>query len=157
MTHLTRRTVAALLLIASAACPAWASAPASDPAFLHETPLMVIRFNEAHVAYPKPLYQTVSQALKVKPSAVFDVVSIAPRAKDDSNQSYYNNLAAQNTHKVLETLHQIGLPANRISLTEAIDDGEFQRSPHFCSLTCRGSAAPVRIRELPRASNNFRT
>jgi hypothetical protein len=99
-----------------------ASATDSVPAFANETPLMVIRFNQPHVNYPMPLYNTVSQALKVKPNAVFDVVSIAPRAHESSNQPYNNELAAKNSHKVLATMHEIGLPANRVSLTDAIDD-----------------------------------
>ncbi len=102
--------------------PAIAADTGTEPAFVHETPLMVIRFNQAHVDYPTPLYNTVSQALKIKPSAVFDIVSIAPRAHEAHNQSYYNRMASQNTHKVLATLHEIGLPASRISLTDAIDD-----------------------------------
>jgi hypothetical protein len=111
-----------LLGIPAAALPATAETAEAGAAFLHETPLMVIRFNQPHVDYPMPLYNTVGQALKVKPGAVFDVVSIAPRAHEAHNQSYYNRMAEQNTHKVLATLHQIGLPANRISLTDAIDD-----------------------------------
>jgi hypothetical protein len=110
----------ALLFIPSAALPALAAD--SEPAFAHETPLMIIRFNQAHVNYPMPLYNTISKALKVKPSAVFDVVSIAPRAREERNQIYNNQAAAKNTHKVLATLHEIGLPASRISLTDAIDD-----------------------------------
>jgi hypothetical protein len=92
------------------------------PAFTHETPLMVIRFNQTRVDYPTPLYNTIGAALKAKPSAVFDLVSIAPRAREEHNQSYYDHIAEQNTHKVLSTLHEIGLPANRISLTNAVDN-----------------------------------
>ena len=117
-----RVLLAAALLGASSAAIAATEDKAADPAFVNETPLMVIRFNQPRVDYPMPLYNTVGQAFKVKPSAVFDLVSIAPRAHDTHNQAYYNKMAAQNSHKVLATLHEIGVPANRISMTDAIDD-----------------------------------
>jgi hypothetical protein len=112
----------ALLGIPAAALPAYAAGAGAAADFRHETPLLVIRFNQPHVDYPMPLYDTISRALKVKPGAVFDVVSIAPRAHEAHNQSYYNGIAGQNAHKVLATLHEIGLPASRISMANAIDD-----------------------------------
>jgi hypothetical protein len=112
---------ALLLCIPAAAMPARAMDTTAERDFSQETPLMVIRFNQAHVDYPMPLYDTISRALKVKPGAVFDLVSVAPRARESHNQPYYNRMAEQNSHKVLSTLHQIGLPASRISIVSAID------------------------------------
>jgi hypothetical protein len=112
---------ALLLCIPPAAQPSRAAAPDTASDFAHETPLIIIRFNQAHVDYPTPLYNTISEALKARPSAVFDIISVAPRAREAHNQPYYNRMAAQNTHKVLTTLHQIGVPATRISLIDAVD------------------------------------
>ncbi len=95
-------------------------APASDiqP---DETPLMVIRFNESHVAYARPLYDTLNSALQAKPTARFEVVSVAPRAHNPDNQPKYDQVASANTEKVMKILHQIGMPDSRITLISAND------------------------------------
>ena len=112
--------LAALLLSASPVMmPAAAAADAVTLA--EQTPLMVIRFNQPTVDYPTPLYNTLNHALSAKPSAMFDVVSVAPQAKESHNQSYYNRMAAQNTDKVIGTLHEIGLPDRRIHVSHVID------------------------------------
>jgi hypothetical protein len=111
---------ALMLCVFPAVLPA--SATAEDAVTLsQETPLMIIRFNQPSVGYPMPLYNTLSRALKVKPSAVFDVVSVAPHAKEAHSQSRYNKIAAQNTDKVIGTMHEIGLPDRRIQLSHVID------------------------------------
>ena len=115
-------TAAAWLCMSAAAFPACAADSAAGMDVQQETPLMVIRFNAQHVPYAMPLYNTISRALQVKPNAVFDIVSVAPRARTADKQPYFNTLAAQDSHRVLNTLHEIGLPADRISLVDAIDD-----------------------------------
>jgi len=120
MKRITGFMLAALLLgVIPAVVPVPATADAAELA--QETPLMIIRFNQPTIDYPMPLYNTVSRALQVKPSAMFDVVSVAPHAKESHNQSYYNKMAAQNTDKVLSTLHEIGLPDSRIHVSKVID------------------------------------
>jgi len=85
-------------------------------------PLIVIRFNQTHVDYAMPLYNTVSRALEVKPSAMFDIVSVSSAARTPQDQQYNNQIATQNVHKVLATLHNMGLPQSRIHLTSAADN-----------------------------------
>lgn len=113
---------ASALACASIVSSAQATDTAESAHFAQETPLMVIRFNQAQVDYPMPLYNTISSALQAKPSAVFDIVSVAPYAKTTHNQPYYNQVAEQDTHKVLQTLHEMGLPAQRVSMVSAVDN-----------------------------------
>lgn len=86
-----------------------------------ETPLMVIRFNQPHVAYERPLYDTMVKALQAKPSARFDVVSVSQKANDPQEQQHYNDVAAQNAAKVMATFHEIGMPQTRLSQSSAIE------------------------------------
>jgi hypothetical protein len=104
------------------ALPAAAQDAAYDPGFANQRPLMVIRFNQPRVAYEHPLYTTISRALDVKPSAMFDIVSVTPQAHDADSQSRYDAANQRNTQKVLSTLSQMGLPHDRIHVTTLADN-----------------------------------
>jgi len=122
MRHYTRSAFAlALLGIFCTPFTVQAAEPVYEVESTSEKPLIVIRFNQRHVMYERSLYNTISRALQVKPSAVFDVVSVAPQAKDKASQQRNNAIATQNTRKVLATLHEMGLPESRISLSDASD------------------------------------
>lgn len=81
----------------------------------HDLPLMVIRFNFANVMYEKSLYDTVERGLRAKPSARFEVVSVAKKSSDSDIQKRYDELAARNIDKVLTTFHEMGVPDERVS------------------------------------------
>lgn len=124
MKHTTGFALALALLCAS---PALGNDPYS------ETPLMIIRFNQPRVDYPRPLYDTLSRALAVKPDATFSVVTVAPRAEDNASQSHNNAIAEQNTNKVLATMRQIGMPERRIhtsTTTDMVDASEVRIYVH---------------------------
>jgi hypothetical protein len=122
-TGLSLALLAALTLPAVSANVAQAAGePAYEMEYTNETPLIVIRFNQRHVAYEKVLYTTLTRALQVKPSATFDVISVAPRATDKAGQTRNDLLAAQNTQRVIATMRGMGMPASRINLTNAVDD-----------------------------------
>ncbi len=112
----------AACILCSLAIAATAAAPTYETEYTNETPLIVIRFNQPHVMYERPLYNVISQALEAKPSATFDIVSISVQTRDSRNQQYNNQLATANTHKVLATLQEMGLPQSRINLTSAADN-----------------------------------
>ena len=113
---------AALLTVSAVPALCAAADTSYEVEYTNEKPLMVIRFNQPHLRFEKQLYTVVSQALQAKPSVMFDIVSVAPRAQDSSDQDRYNQMTAQNTHRVLATLTDIGLPQSRISLTTAQDN-----------------------------------
>ncbi len=92
-----------------------------------ETPLMVIRFNQPDVPYEMPLYETMTKAFQVKPSAKFDVVSVSQKSAEQSIQERYDQAAAQNLDKVMTTFSQMGMPANRLNVsntTESVKSSE---------------------------------
>jgi hypothetical protein len=82
-----------------------------------QAPLMVIRFNQPVVLYQKALYDTMVQAFKVKPSAKFDVVSVARKGKNADQQKEFDDVAAQNTGKVIATFQEMGMPLTRYTLS----------------------------------------
>lgn len=87
-----------------------------------EKPLMVIRFNEASVAYEWPLYETLTKALEVRPQAQFDVVSVAPRSTDLNQQLKDNDTSTADLTRVLATLKEVGMPENRYKVSKIYDD-----------------------------------
>lgn len=87
-----------------------------------QKPLMVIRFNEARVAYEWPLYETLTKALEVRPQAQFDVVSVAPRSTDLNKQMQDNDSSTADLAKVIATLKEIGMPDNRYKVSKIYDN-----------------------------------
>lgn len=114
----------ALCSVAAIALPVTAKADSApmEVEYTNERPLIVIRFNQPHVLYERALYNTISQALDAKANAVFDIISVAPKARSSSAQERNNQMAGQNSRKVLGTLQEMGLPQNRYSLTNTTDN-----------------------------------
>lgn len=86
-------------------------------------PLMVIRFEQPEVVYQKALYDTMSKALQIKPSAKFDIISVAVQSNDKRTQRYNNDVAAMDLGNVLATFNEMEVPADRYTtsnLTEAV-------------------------------------
>jgi len=80
-------------------------------------PLVVIRFDQPDVAYEQPLYTAVSRALERKPSATFTVMAVAPNAGSPAQVAVNTNASRQNAENVLRALTNMGLPADRVSLS----------------------------------------
>jgi hypothetical protein len=92
--------------------PSRAAAPSAD-----DRPLVVIRFDQPDVAYEQPLYTAVSRALERKPSATFTVMAVAPNAGTAAQVAVNTNASRQNAENVLRSLTNMGLPADRVSLS----------------------------------------
>lgn len=97
---------------APSAAPSRAVAPSAD-----DRPLVVIRFDQPNVAYEQPLYTAVSRALERKPSATFTVMAVAPNAGTAAQVAVNTNASRQNAENVLRSLTNMGLPADRVSLS----------------------------------------
>ena len=82
-----------------------------------ERPLVIIRFDQPDVAYEQPLYTAVSRALERKPGATFTVMAVAPNAGSPAQVALNTNASRQNAENVLRALTNMGLPANRVSLS----------------------------------------
>ncbi len=91
--------------------------PAAAPAATDSRPLVVIRFDQPNVAYEQPLYTAVSKALERKPSATFTVMAVAPNAGSAAQVAVNTNASRQNAENVLRSLTNMGLPADRVSLS----------------------------------------
>lgn len=116
--------LAGLLTVTGTAIAAEAP-PAIYQPVPHETkgelPLMIIRFNEPHVDFAKELYETMTQAFKIKPSARFHVVSVSQKSNDGSEQQIYDDISARNTQRVMQTFAEMGMPQDRLSLTHTAE------------------------------------
>ena len=82
-----------------------------------DRPLVVIRFDQPNVDYEQPLYTAVSRALERKPSATFTIQAVAPNAGSAADVAVNTNASRQNAENVLRSLTNMGLPADRVSLS----------------------------------------
>ena len=95
----------------------------SEVALATREPLVVIRFADDDVAYQDALYQAVSAALERKPGALFDLVAVAPAAGSAGEVALNSSAVKRNAEDVLRTLSEMGLPADRLTLS-AITAGD---------------------------------
>lgn len=98
---------------AAPSAPSRAAAPISGD----DRPLVVIRFDQPNVDYEQPLYTAVSRALERKPSATFTIQAVAPNAGTAADVAVNTNASRQNAENVLRSLTNMGLPADRVSLS----------------------------------------
>ncbi len=98
------------------------AAPARGPSnpvanLANRRPLVVIRFDRPNVPYQEPLFTAASEALNRRPGAVFDIVSIVPQQGTPAQVALSANQSRRNAEQVLQTLIQMGLPSDRLSLS----------------------------------------
>jgi hypothetical protein len=101
---------------AAAPAPSRAAAAPAGPG-ASDRPLVVIRFDQANVEYEQPLYTAVSRALERKPGATFTIQAVAPNAGSAAEVAVNTNASRQNAENVLRSLTNMGLPADRVSLS----------------------------------------
>ncbi|HEY5598517.1 MAG TPA: hypothetical protein VIK47_06910 [Kiloniellales bacterium] len=80
-------------------------------------PLVVIRFSDSKVDYEQALFAAVSRALDRKPNAAFDLVAVAPNVGTPAQVSLATSRSRRNAEGVMRTLTNMGLPADRITLS----------------------------------------
>jgi len=81
-------------------------------------PLVVIRFDRPDVAYDQALYNAVSRTLERRPSSTFSLVAVAPNTGGAAKVALNRNKARRNAENVLRSLQRMGLPTQRVSLSE---------------------------------------
>ncbi|WP_252508663.1 hypothetical protein [Magnetospira sp. QH-2] len=77
-------------------------------------PVVLIRFDRENVPYQQALYNAVSQVLKARPDATFDLVAVAPAAGGNARVALNTSRAKRSAEGVLRELVDMGLPPNRI-------------------------------------------
>jgi len=80
-------------------------------------PLVVIRFEDPNVKYDQALYTAVNKALERRPNAAFDLVAVAPGLGSPSQVALASSKSRRDAEGVLRTLTNMGLPADRMSLS----------------------------------------
>jgi hypothetical protein len=93
-------------------------------------PLVVIRFARPDVEYEQALYLAVSEALARKPDADFDVVAVAPR-KVVAKSPLAANESQKNADAVMRALANMGLPAERMTLSATTSDAVDSNEVHL--------------------------
>ncbi|MEE8351400.1 MAG: hypothetical protein V3R37_04315, partial [Rhodospirillales bacterium] len=79
--------------------------------------LVVIRFDRAKVPYQQALYHAVSRVLERRPSAVFDLVAVAPASGGKARVALNSNKSRRHAEEVLRTLIDMGLPPARVAVS----------------------------------------
>ena len=78
---------------------------------------MVIRFDRPNPAYEQALYTAVSRAIERRPEAVFDLVAVSPGRGNQAQVALASSNAKRQAETVMRSLTDMGLPANRVSLS----------------------------------------
>jgi hypothetical protein len=91
------------------------SQPSSLPA--EGRPLVRIKFDNPNVDYEQALYVAVNEALDRYPEASFDLVAVNPTQGNAAEVAIETTRARRNAEKVLRTLTQMGLPAERVAIS----------------------------------------
>ena len=84
--------------------------------------LIVIRFDSANVIYEEALYGAVSTALEGKPDARFELVAVTPLSGAPSDVVANASNAKRDAERVMRSLIDMGLPADRVILASATSD-----------------------------------
>ncbi|MGB8274037.1 MAG: hypothetical protein WCF16_02070 [Alphaproteobacteria bacterium] len=80
-------------------------------------PLVVIRFDRPKVDYEQALYSAVSRALERRPDATFELVAVTAQKGSPAQAAINANAARRNAERVLRSLNNMGLPAERVTLS----------------------------------------
>jgi uncharacterized lipoprotein NlpE involved in copper resistance len=97
--------------------------PASAPGtgLASGRPLVVIRFDRSDVKFEQALYQATSAALVRRPNAAFDLVAVSSAIGTPAQVALNSDIARTNADKVMRSLLNMGLPADRISTGQVTD------------------------------------
>jgi hypothetical protein len=104
------------------AAPAVSGRPApAGPSFAGPAearrPLVVIRFDRPKVEYEQALYSAVSRALERRPDASFDLVAVTSQKGSPAEAAINATASRRNAEAVLRSLNNMGLPADRVTLS----------------------------------------
>ncbi len=102
--------------------PVAATRGGSETAARGGSALIVIRFDSANVVYEEALYGAVSTALEGKPDARFELVAVTPLSGAPSDVVANASNAKRDAERVMRSLIDMGLPADRVSLASATSD-----------------------------------
>jgi hypothetical protein len=105
---------------AAAAPSGYVAAPAGS-GLASGRPFVVIRFDNPGVEYEQQLYEAVSAALTRAPDVAFDLVAVAPAMGTSEEITSNSEAARASSEKVMRSLLNMGLPADRVSVSQVTD------------------------------------
>jgi len=109
------------------------AAPGQNPAAsaAGNRPLVVIRFDRPNPAYEQALYTAVSRAIERRPEAVFDLVAVSPGHGNQAQVALASSNAKRQAETVMRSLTDMGLPANRVSLSASTSNSAQTNEVHL--------------------------
>lgn len=100
-----------------------ANTPAGAPMVTinqNRRPLLVVKFDHPRVQYEQALYDVVSEALRRKPDAKFDLVAVAPAKGSVSYVALGQSASKQQADAVLRSLTSMGVDPGRVGLSSTV-------------------------------------
>ena len=106
-------------------------APAQLSSAATGRPLVVIRFDNPNVQYEEALYTAMSRALERRPTATFELVAVAPTKGSSGEIALSSANSKRQAEQVLRSLTNMGLPADRISLSATTSSSARSNEVHI--------------------------
>ena len=94
-------------------------------------PLVVIRFDRPDVPYEQALFSAISRALEQRPQSQFDLVAVSPNRGTPAEVALNTSRSKDNAERVLRSLNDMGLPANRVQLSSSSSAEAFTNEVHI--------------------------
>jgi hypothetical protein len=110
-----------------------AAPPAGSPAATAAggRPLVVIRFDRPNPAYEQALYTAVSRAIERRPDVTFDLVAVSPGRGSQAQVALAASTAKRQAESVMRSLTDMGLPANRVSMSASTSNSAQTNEVHL--------------------------
>jgi hypothetical protein len=83
-------------------------------------PLLVVKFDHPRVQYEQALYDAVSEALRRKPNAAFELVAVAPARGSVADVALSQSASKQQAETVLRSLTSMGIDPGRVGLSSSV-------------------------------------
>ncbi|PIR33699.1 MAG: hypothetical protein COV36_02235 [Alphaproteobacteria bacterium CG11_big_fil_rev_8_21_14_0_20_44_7] len=83
--------------------------------------LVTIRYNQKVISYKGQLYNAVTEAVKTKPTVVFDVVSYAPVGRDAKSNMKLSERAYSYGAQVAEDIKRMGVNPQQVTFSSQQD------------------------------------
>ncbi len=111
--------------------PQAAGASNRNSQFASRRPLVVIRFDRPDVPYEQALFSAISRTLEQRPQSQFDLVAVAPNRGTPAELALNTSRSKDNAERVLRSLTDMGLPANRVQLSSSSSADAFTNEVHI--------------------------
>ena len=95
------------------------------------SPLVVIRFDRPNLRYEQALYSALGQAIERRPTALFDVVAVAPAAGNSAQVALGQMRSRRYADEVVRKMVEMGLQADHIRLSATTSGDAYTNEVHI--------------------------